>query len=155
MPFARCRCCYGTKKTNKKEHVAYCHMMKRTRDKSNHLYGGRGISVCERWTLSLQSFMDDMGPAPSPKHSVDRYPDKNGNYEPGNCRWATPKQQARNRRSNRFIEYNGQTKSLAEWCEELGMTYDVVIQRILKLGWSVERAFTEPKKFQRSHHGGS
>jgi hypothetical protein len=66
-----------------------------------HRWGGRGITVCKRWQSSFENFLADMGPRPSPKHSIDRYPDPDGNYEPGNCRWATTKEQRKNQRRNK------------------------------------------------------
>jgi len=69
------------------------------------LYGGRGIKVCDKW-LTFEGFIEDMGLKPTPKHSLDRYPDQNGDYELSNCRWATMKQQQINRTNNRWIEYN-------------------------------------------------
>lgn len=74
-------------------------MKRRCADKSDRNYGGRGISVCLRWLVSVEAFYADVGDKPSPTHSLDRYPNKNGNYEPSNVRWATPVQQANNRRA--------------------------------------------------------
>lgn len=67
------------------------------------LYGGLGVTVCARWLESFANFLTDMGPKPTPKHSIDRYPDPFGNYEPDNCRWATQTEQCRNRRNTKFI----------------------------------------------------
>lgn len=102
-------------------------------------YGGRGITVCDRWQ-SFENFYADMGSRPTPKHSIDRI-DNNGNYEPGNCRWATPHEQARNRGDNYLIEWRGETRCLSDWCEVVGLTYSTVKGR-LDSGWSVERALT-------------
>jgi len=78
-------------------------------------YGGAGISVCDRWLHSFEFFFQDMGPKPSPKHSIDRFPNKNGNYEPGNCRWATQKQQLGNVNKNVWIEHKGKKMILSDW----------------------------------------
>lgn len=106
-------------------------------------YGGRGIKVAERWMMSFQDFLEDAGRAPSPNHSFERI-NNDGNYEPGNCRWATRKEQNNNTRQNFFIEYKGQTKTLAQWCDELNLRYDRIIQRLRKFNYSVEEAFTKP-----------
>lgn len=101
-------------------------------------YGARGITVCERWH-KFENFLADMG-EPPPKHSIDRIAN-NGNYEPGNCKWATQKEQNNHYRRNIFIEYNGQNKTLLSWTEELHLPYKATWQR-LRRGWSVESAFT-------------
>lgn len=111
-------------------------------------YGGRGISVCERWDASFTSFLEDMGPRPSPNHSLDRI-DNDGNYEPGNCRWATQKEQMRNSCVADVITFNGQTKSVRDWAEETGIKWWTLKQRI-KNGWPPEIALTAP----RGHHVG-
>lgn len=79
-------------------------------------YGGRGITVCQRWRESFENFFADMGVRPAGMQ-LDRYPNKDGNYEPGNCRWITPKANARNRRNNRLLTYRGETRPMAEWAE--------------------------------------
>lgn len=104
------------------------------------IYGGRGIKVCERWN-SFAMFFADMGQKPSPKHSLDRK-DSDGNYEPTNCRWATPKEQANNwGHRNRKITYSGITLPLSEWALRIGLTRESLRDR-LDSGWSVERALT-------------
>lgn len=91
------------------------------KDKKFPLYGGRGITVCERWRNSFEAFYADMGPRPSPDHSIDRI-DVNGNYEPGNCRWATKKEQARNRRSNVIISFGGRKIILKVFSDICGIS---------------------------------
>lgn len=104
-----------------------------------HLYGGRGIQVCGRWRASFADFFADVGLRPSPKHTLDRWPNGDGNYEPGNVRWATPLEQGRNTSRNRQITANGETLSLAEWAERSGLKRETIADR-LKAGWSPERA---------------
>lgn len=104
-------------------------------------YAGRGIKICDRWD-SFANFLADMGEAP-PGRSLDRI-DNNGNYEPANCRWATPIQQANNKRDTSFVEYRGRVQPMAEWARELGFKYWTLRNRIVNLGWPIERAFTTP-----------
>lgn len=104
-------------------------------------YGGRGIKVCERWH-SFENFLTDMGERP-PGMSIDRHPNNDGNYEPGNCRWATRTQQARNKRNSRLLTVNGVTRCVAEWAEIMGVR-DSVIRDRLRGGWSEEDAVLKP-----------
>lgn len=109
--------------SNTKEHKAWRHIKERCFNencKYYYNYGGRGITMCDRWRDSFENFFADMGYAPSSKHSVDRI-DVNGNYEPGNCRWATDRQQSQNKRGTYYITYDGRTKSTCEWEDLLGL----------------------------------
>jgi len=107
-------------------------------------YGGRGIEVCKRWKDSFENFYEDMGPRPV-GHVLDRL-DNDGNYEPNNCRWVTESMNQRNRSTNRLLTFRGKTVTLVEWAEELGFNVNTLTTRLNKLGWSVERALTEPKR---------
>lgn len=104
-------------------------------------YGGRGITVCQRW-LVFAAFHEDMGDCPSDKHTIERR-DNDGNYEPGNCVWATRKEQARNRRSSRMVTLNGTTRCLNEWAEVTGLARETLRAR-LDRGWTAELALTTP-----------
>lgn len=92
------------------------------------LYGGRGISVAPEWRQSFEAFFADMG-QPQAHEEIDRYPNNDGNYEPGNCRWATRTMQIRNRRNSVFVTRDGVTKPLAEWAAELGLPYRKAYER--------------------------
>lgn len=111
------------------------------KSKRYHRYGGRGIRVCDRWLKSFKSFVDDMDQRPSAKYSIDRI-DNDGNYEPSNCRWATQKEQQRNRSDNHFVTAFGETKTLAEWSERSGISRGTIWNRIYKSGWNVERSLS-------------
>lgn len=105
-------------------------------------YGGRGITMCERWLNSVEAFISDMGRKPSPEHELDRE-DNNLGYDPANCRWVLRKVNDRNRRSNRLVTVRGETMTLAEWCELTGLPRTTV-QKRLKAGWSAEDALGKP-----------
>lgn len=111
-------------------------------------YGGRGITICERWINSFANFLADMGIQPSPKHTIERR-DSNGNYEPSNCRWATQKEQGNNRRNNVFIEHDGMRKTISQWAEYAGIGMKTLHQRISD-GWDFRTAITKPVKKCRS-----
>ena len=112
--------------------------------KSYTSYGGRGIAVCARWR-DFWVFVADVSPRPSKGHTLDRI-DNDGNYEHGNCRWATRTEQLRNQRRNRLLTHNGRTQCLTAWAEEAGLDKAVLRGRIVKLGWSVDRAITTPTR---------
>lgn len=95
-------------------------------------YGGRGISVCERWQV-FESFLADMGARPIGT-TLDRWPDTNGNYEPGNCRWATPTEQQNNRTNNRRIDVNGDTMTIAQLSAATGMSPSAIARRLARGG---------------------
>jgi hypothetical protein len=122
------------------EYRAWCHLKTRCLNQNNPAYpryGGRGITVCDEWKASFESFYRDMGPRPSPRHSVERI-DGNAGYLPGNCCWALPGVQAINRIGVRLIEFNGVTDSMAGWARRTGIPYLRLRRRIVD-GWPLER----------------
>jgi hypothetical protein len=114
----------------------------RKRDKAYRNYGGRGITMCERWKSSFKAFFEDMGPRPSEQHSIERT-NNDGNYEPGNCIWATDFEQNRNRRDNVMLEFRGERMCSADWARRYGMSKGTLRAR-LESGLSVEEALTIP-----------
>lgn len=109
-------------------------------------YGGRGIKVCEEWLgeRGSENFIDwALANGYRDDLEIDRK-DPNGNYEPLNCRWVTPKEQANNRRNNRFLEYNGKRQTMKQWAEELGLNYSTLKMRINTYHWNIEKALTTP-----------
>lgn len=134
--------------TGTPEHRIWCSMMARCYsskpgDQNYALYKGAGIKVCDRWHDFL-NFLADMGQRPSSQHSIDRYPDAGGDYEPGNVRWATSKQQARNWKTrNRLLTFENKTMPLSAWAEHLGVRREIIKDRLAS-GWSTERALSTP-----------
>lgn len=132
---------------NTPEYICWRNMKQRCYDRNSTYYkdyGGRGVKVCDRWH-DFVNFFADMGSLPSPKHTLDRFPDNDGNYEPGNCRWATRSEQALNRRNARIIEIDGVSLNLWEWADLYGMNPKRVHYRINTLGWDAEKALTTTK----------
>ena len=124
----------------------YSGMTQRCENRSSddyHNYGGRGITVCDEWKNSFESFCDwAMANGYAENLTIDRI-NVNGNYEPSNCRWVTSKKQNNNRRNNRLLTYNGETHTMAEWADITGIKYSVLACRILNHKWTAERALTQ------------
>lgn len=117
------------------------------RDYAN--YGGRGISVCDRWRYAndthtgFEMFILDMGMPPSSAYSIDRL-DVEGDYAPNNCRWATATEQANNRRSTKMLTIDGETKPLSEWCKQYQIGSKAVLYRLKHMGMTHKEAITTP-----------
>lgn len=118
------------------------------KDKYYKNYGGRGIKVCDRWR-KFKHFAEDMGEPPFAGATLERR-DNNGDYEPGNCCWATRQDQMNNTRSNRRITHGGASRTIAEWARLLGFGKNTIPDRILR-GWTPEQAVTKPK--MRNQYG--
>ena len=114
------------------------------RNKQWKWYGARGISVCERWLESFWNFASDMSPRPD-GYTIERVDNSRG-YSPENCRWATMKEQARNRRDNVFVEVNGERMHIVDAEERLGFRPTFLIQRMTRYGMTAEQAMNTPKK---------
>ena len=123
--------------------LARCYNHKNNR---YHLYGGRGITVCERWRNSFMNFYADLGDC-LPGMTLERK-DGTRNYEPDNCCWATYEAQANNKRNNRLLTFEGKTLTMAQWERQRGLPLHIVRQR-LELGWSVEEALTRPVRITK------
>ena len=128
---------YGTP-----EYGSWAAMKSRCLNKNNpryHRYGHRGIKVCERW-MTFENFYADMGK--SNGMTIERI-DNDGDYEPGNCKWVSHREQGKNTCRIRYLTHNGLTLSIAEWSRRTGIKATTITQRLNAYGWSVDRALTE------------
>lgn len=131
-----------------KEYRTWLTMRQRCENPNNgayEQYGAAGVTVCERWK-SYEAFREDMGPAPSPRHTIDRIDGTKG-YEPGNCRWATYAEQNRNLKSNVFVEIDGVRMVLQDWCKRSTVNAKTVASRV-RNGWDPIKALKTPVKKQ-------
>lgn len=126
--------------------ITRCH---NARCKAFDRYGARGIAVCARWRESFAAFLADMGPRPSPRHSIDRIDNARG-YEPGNCRWATVREQALNRRSNHMVTIGSETLPVGAWLDRYGVSRKLFDGRV-RAGWTAVDTITRPVAANKSH----
>lgn len=135
---------HGLRKTP--EYESWAHLKARCLNKNSkdyYLYGERGITICKEWENSFECFIKDMGVKPSKNMSIDRI-DVNKGYEPSNCRWADNKTQSRNKRNNKFYEFNGMKMCQSDWAEFLGISVATLIKRLKK--WSINRSLSTFKE---------
>lgn len=136
------------------EYNRWCNMRDRCNNPNNHAfadYGGRGITICEQWD-DVQTFLNDMGLCPE-GHSLERINNDAG-YHPSNCKWATRKEQAQNKRNSQTLTHKGKTQCVAAWAEELGVNAHTIYSRIYR-GWPAEQALTEPVGGQNDSNPGA
>ncbi len=128
------------------EHQIWWGMLQRCNDpscSSYEDYGAKGIKVAKRW-MKFENFFEDMGLKPTPSHQLDRYPNRLGDYEPGNVRWTTCRENQRNRTNAFDISHNGVTQCLTAWAEQLGINMFTLWRRIRVYKWSIDKALTTP-----------
>ncbi len=126
------------------EYISWRSMIQRCLNPKNEAYsryGGAGIKICDRWR-SFPNFLEDMGRRPDRRYSIERI-NNSGGYHPSNCRWATTKEQANNRKTNRLIEHNGLILTVAQWGARLGMQGQTIAKRIDIWNWPVSRALSK------------
>lgn len=143
-------CFYAMAMTRKPEYRVWKSMKSRCYNRKNTQYknyGGRGIIMCEQWRASFHTFLTDMGPRPSPHHTIERR-DNDGPYALNNCYWATMKEQSRNKRTNHLLTFQGEALCIRDWSLKTGLKYQTIIAR-LRYGWSVERILTTPPLWKR------
>lgn len=143
-------------KSLSKEHVCWKHIVQRCtnpKDRQWKNYGGRGITICDKWRYSFEAFLEDMGEAPYESFKIERVNNSLG-YEPGNCEWKPMKPNVRNRRITLKVIFNGEERVLGELCETEGVPYMSVYQRIYVYGSSPEEAVRAAKTGQRSDYKG-
>lgn len=133
-------------KRNERIYNIWCGMIARCTNKNEPAYkryGAIGIKISPKW-LTFEGFYEDMGSTYKDNLTLDRWPNKTGNYEFANCRWATQKQQQNNRTNNNNIIINGEEKTLAEWAEFVGLNYKTISTRIRR-GWPINEAIFNKK----------
>lgn len=143
---------HGRSKT--KEYISWIEMRKRCRNPKvirYPLYGGAGVTVCDRWYNSFELFLEDMGMMPEGKTSLDRYPNSNGNYEPGNCRWADDYEQSNNKRNNVLVIIDGVQMTLTQAEKALGRNR-AFLQNRIRRGASIEESIRRPFGRSRKLH---
>lgn len=139
--------------TTAPEYRAWVEMKRRCYDTKRPKYmdyGGRGITVCDRWLNSYPNFLEDMRERPSVNHSLNRL-DNNGDYSPSNCVWSTDKEQSNNRRTNHLLTLDNKTQTIQQWCDEYNIP-DSTFHNRLRRGWSVREAITTPRMTKYSKY---